>query len=100
MMAEVANILRRLALANHISWDIARQAHADLVALPVQLLPYAPLADRIFSLGPQLTCYDAWYVAVAERLQVPLATLDRRLARSPGAPCAFELPPPIASGGE
>ncbi len=100
MMAEAANILRRLALANQISWEITHQAHNDLVALPVQLLPYAPFFERIFSLGTQLTCYDAWYVAVAERMRGPLATLDRRLARSPGAPCAFALPPPIPSAGK
>jgi len=26
-----------------------------------------------------VTSYDAWYVAVAERFALPLATLDRRL---------------------
>jgi len=31
-----------------------------------------------------VTCYDGWYVAVAELLDAPLATLDGRLANSPG----------------
>jgi hypothetical protein len=31
---------------------------------------------------PYLTCYDAWYVALAEFLGVKLATLDARLARA------------------
>jgi predicted nucleic acid-binding protein len=38
--------------------------------------------------------YDAWYVALAERLDAPLVTLDRRLARTAGVRCEFILPPP------
>jgi predicted nucleic acid-binding protein len=40
-----------------------------------------------------LTCYDAWYVALAEFLGVRLATLNARLARAPGPRCGFRLPP-------
>lgn len=35
--------------------------------------------------------YDALYVALAVRLDVPLTTCDRRLANSPGLPCRVEL---------
>jgi len=40
-----------------------------------------------------VTCYDGWYVAIAELLDAPLATLDGRLANSPGPRCRFLLPP-------
>lgn len=90
---EAANVLRRLALAGQITREAAAQAHQDLLSRPVQLVPYAPFADRVLALVPQLTCYDAWHVAVEERLQAPLATLARRLAQSPAANCVFELPP-------
>jgi predicted nucleic acid-binding protein len=40
-----------------------------------------------------VSCYGEWYVAVAEVLGAPLATLDARLANSPGAHCRFLLPP-------
>jgi predicted nucleic acid-binding protein len=36
--------------------------------------------------------YDACYVALAEALQAPLATLDARLTRAQGLGCAFLLP--------
>jgi predicted nucleic acid-binding protein len=44
--------------------------------------------------GPaNLSCYDAWYVALAECLGVKLATLNARLAWAPGPCCGFLLPP-------
>jgi predicted nucleic acid-binding protein len=39
-----------------------------------------------------VSAYDAWYVALAEALDVPFATLDSRLARAPGPRCAFHVP--------
>ena len=35
---------------------------------------------------------DAWYVAVAESLGFPLATLDKRLVKSDGPKCEFLTP--------
>src|SRR5581483_6742011 len=93
MPVEAANILRRAALAGDLSDDIASLAHADLVALPAELFPYEPFATRIWELRGAVTAYDAWYVALAESLAVPLATLDGRLARAPGPRCRFLGPP-------
>ncbi len=90
---EAANVLRRAALAGDISDDVASLAHADLVALPVDLFPYEQFAGRIWELRGSVTAYDAWYVALAESLDVPLATLDGRLARAPGPRCRFLGPP-------
>jgi predicted nucleic acid-binding protein len=91
--AEVANIVRRAVAAGQISPDVASLAHADLHVLAVDLFPYAPFADRIWELRGNVTCYDAWYVALAEFLDCPLATLDGRLARASGPKCGFLLPP-------
>jgi predicted nucleic acid-binding protein len=93
MPAEVANTLRRAALAGEFSMDVASLAHAELMDLPVTLLPYEPFAARVWELRTNLTIYDAWYVAAAEALDAPIATLDGRLARAPGPRCAFETPP-------
>lgn len=90
--AEVANVVRRAALAGKITADAATLAHADLRALRVDLFPYEPFAGRIWELRGNVTCYDAWYVALAEYLGCPLATLDDRLARAPGLKCAIQLP--------
>jgi predicted nucleic acid-binding protein len=91
---EVANVLRRSALAGDISPDVAALAHADLTDLRIELLPYALVADRIWELREAVTAYDAWYVAVAEMLDASLATLDHRLASAPGPRCQFVLPDP------
>ena len=93
MPVEVANILRRAALAGDVSDDIASLAHADLVALAVELFPYDVLAERVWELRGAVTTYDGWYVALAESLKAPLATLDARLARAPGPRCRFIGPP-------
>jgi predicted nucleic acid-binding protein len=53
--------------------------------------PHAPLAARIWELRENLTAYDAAYVALAEVLDAPLLTTDRRLAQSPGVHAEVEL---------
>ena len=93
MPVEAANILRRAALAGDVSDDIASLAHADLLALTVELFPYDLLADRIWELRGAVTAYDGWYVALAESLKAPMATLDGRLTRAPGPRCSFIGPP-------
>lgn len=89
---EVGNILRRAALHGDVSEDIAALAHRDLLALRVALFPYAPFAPRVWELRQNLTAYDAWYVAIAEHLGVPLATLDARLSQVSGPRCEFMTP--------
>ena len=89
MPVEVASILRRALLAGQISADAASLAHADLVDMRVDLLPYEPFARRVWELRDNVTAYDAWYVALAEALGAPLATLDQRLLRAVGPKCKF-----------
>lgn len=93
MLAEAANVLRRRERAGELSSTVAASAHADLLRLPVELHGYHEIADRAWELRNTITIYDAWYVALAEALEVPLATLDLRLARAPGARCLFLTPP-------
>jgi predicted nucleic acid-binding protein len=93
MPVEVANILRRAVLAGDVSADVASLAHADLLDLRVEFFPYQPCATRVWELRENVTGYDGWYVAVAELLDAPLATLDDRLAKSPGPRCQFLSPP-------
>jgi predicted nucleic acid-binding protein len=92
MPVEVANILRRAVLKDDLSADSAALAHADLLALRIDLFPYGPFAARVWELRGNLTSYDAWYVALAETLDAKLATLDVRLSRSPGPRCLFAIP--------
>jgi len=93
MPVEAANILRRAVIAGDLSVDVATLAHDDLARLRVELFPYEPHAGRVWELRDNLTAYDAWYVAVAEALDAPMITLDRRVARATGPRCSFRLPP-------
>ena len=92
MTIEAASILRRAALAGDITADAASLAHADLLELRVELWPYAPLAERCWTLRDTVTVYDGTYVALAELLDAPLATLDKRLVAAPGPRCRFTTP--------
>jgi len=92
LLVEVASILRRAVAVGDLSDEVAALAHADLAALPVELFPYQPFAARVWELRANVTPYDAWYVAVAEAVGSPLATLDRRLSRAHGPTCVFDLP--------
>jgi predicted nucleic acid-binding protein len=92
MPIEAANILRRATLAGDLATDAAALAHGDLLALRLELFPYAPLAERCWQLREYVTTYDAAYVALAEQLDAPLATLDHRLAAATGPRCTFATP--------
>ena len=93
VLVEAANVLRRLELANVLSRLEATQAHQDLVLLDLQLVSYEPFAKRVWELRTNRSSYDAWYVAVAELADLPLATIDRKLASANGPKCEFLLPP-------
>jgi predicted nucleic acid-binding protein len=86
---ETANVLRRAVAAGEVSDDIATLAHGDLVDLRIDLFEYEPFASRVWELRGNLSAYDAWYVAVAEALDAPLATLDGGLVGAPGVRCRF-----------
>ena len=92
-LAEAVNILRRMEVSGRISSVNAVNAHAALFRYKIELYSYTPFAERIWELRGNLTIYDAWYVAIAESLDAPLLTLDRRLSRASGPRCEFITPP-------
>ena len=89
---EVTNIIRRLERAKEITGQEANAAYDDFMELDLYLHPFEPFSDRIWELRHNITSYDAWYVALAESLDLPLATLDSRLAVSNGPVCRFLTP--------
>ena len=60
--------------------------------LDIELFPFEPFASRIWELRHNVTSYDAWYFAVAEALNLPLATLNEPLSKSNGVTCKFLTP--------
>lgn len=92
ILVETSNVLRRLERARVISTIEANAAQRDLMRLDLELFPFSPFAGRVWELRGNVTAYDAWYVALAEALGCPLATLDRRLSRASGPRCSFVTP--------
>jgi len=90
--AEVTSAVRRLVAQGVLAPELGRTVLEDLDLLPVEPYPFLPFQDRVWQLRENLTAYDAWYVALAEAHDVPLATLDRRLSASPGPRCGFRTP--------
>jgi predicted nucleic acid-binding protein len=88
---EVAQVLRRYAGNGEIDGERGRAALADLADLPLQRYPHDFLLPRVWELRENLTAYDAIYVALAEALDAPLLTCDRRLATAPGHQARVEL---------
>ncbi|MDF1521310.1 MAG: type II toxin-antitoxin system VapC family toxin [Trueperaceae bacterium] len=92
MPAETTNALRKAVLARTASQEEAAIVLAELQDLRVVYYPFAPFMERVWELRAHVTSYDAWYVALAESLDAPLATIDRRLANATGARCRFLVP--------
>ena len=76
---EVAQVLRRYALAGELDSARGLEALDDLADLPLTRYPHDLLLPRIWELRRNLTAYDAAYVALAEALAAPLVTRDAAL---------------------
>lgn len=81
---ETVDVLRRLEQARRIAAAEACAASDDFRQLALELYPFDPFADRIWSLRHSVSGDHAWYVALGEVLNLRLATLDERLSRAEG----------------
>lgn len=89
--AEVGQALRRRVAARKLRDDHASAALSNLAGLPLRRIPHTGLLGRAWELRHNLSIYDGLYVALAERLQMPLLTLDGRLAKAAGASTRVEV---------
>ena len=81
---EVAQAVRRLASAGVVTDARGRATLELLQAMPLRRHVMAPLLPRIWVLRDNLSAYDASYVALAEALDCPLVTFDKRIASASG----------------
>ncbi|MGH8913791.1 MAG: type II toxin-antitoxin system VapC family toxin [Acidimicrobiia bacterium] len=80
LVFEVVAVFRRQVQQHGMNRDRAKSAIADLGDLPLEIFPALPLRARVWELRDNLTAADAFFVALAEQLDEPLATKDRHLA--------------------
>ena len=92
--AEVTSALRALVRGGALSPVRAGTALSDALAIRTLTYSFEPFARRAWELRANLTVYDAWYVALAERLDTELVTADKRLARAAGPRCPVRCPEP------
>jgi predicted nucleic acid-binding protein len=88
---EVAQVVRRYAAGGEIAGERGQAAVADLLDFPLRRYPHDVLLPRVWELRNNFTAYDAVYVALAEALDAPLLTRDKRLAASAGQVAKIEL---------
>jgi len=88
---EVAQVIRRYAAIGEIDAERGHAALVDLGDFPLRRYPHGLLLPRVWELRHNLTAYDAVYVALAETLDAPLLTRDRRLAAASGHDARVEL---------
>jgi predicted nucleic acid-binding protein len=88
--AEVLHGLRRLWLIRRVGDPEVAGAFENLRTRVIVRHPVLPLLDRMWAMRRNITAYDAGYVALAESLNLPLLTRDRRLAHSSGHAARIE----------
>jgi predicted nucleic acid-binding protein len=78
---ELLSVLRRYAIRGELNQLRAAEALAALADLRAVRYPVIELADAVWALRSELTAYDAAYLALAQRLDIALITLDKALAK-------------------
>jgi predicted nucleic acid-binding protein len=87
---EFVHALRRLVLERKITEARAEDGLVDFDSLSIRRYPHVQLRDRIWQLRANFSAYDAAFVALAEALEAPLVTIDKRLGRAASRLVAVE----------
>ena len=84
ILVETANALVNQGRFRGLELATARLLFANVLGLPLELVPESVLAADALVLAAELglSAYDALYVALAAGRDLPLLTADRRLAAS------------------
>jgi predicted nucleic acid-binding protein len=78
-------------LLGRLDRTAAEQAIDDLRDWPGERFGHRSLIERVWELRESVRGWDAFYVALAEVLDAPLLTADRRLGRVTGLRCPVEV---------
>ncbi len=95
--AEVTSALRGLLMTSKVAIRITRERAGEMLDdyadLPIERHVMQPLQRWVLELRDNFTAYDAFYVALAEALDLPLLTDDGKFARSTSQPTLIETWP-------
>lgn len=89
---EFLNTLRRLQRLRVVDDPDAWASVESLASLTIRRYPHEHLVRAVWELRHTLSAYDAAHVALAQALDVPLVTADRRLARAAASLCDVIAP--------
>lgn len=88
---ELLQSLRRQLRLKKITRARAAEAVDTLHELPVARIGHGQFLDRIWQLRDNLTAYDAAYVALAEAMEAPIWTRDRKYLGASGHRAVIEI---------
>lgn len=90
--ASVVAALREMVRRGLVTAGVARAAARRAGGMRARQYPFEPFLDRVWELRDSVTTYDAWYIALAESLDVPLVTADTRLRQAADPRCPVLSP--------
>lgn len=88
---EVVQGLRRCVRNQTIPISRAEENIDNLLGLEINRFPHILVLRRMWELRNTLSAYDALYVSIAETLEAPLLTCDRKLASAHGHRARVEV---------
>lgn len=88
---ETTSAIRGRLFGKKISLDRAEFALATLREMPIARAPWSQVAERAWALRDNMTPYDAAFVALAEQLDCPVVTTDRKFADCPVRRCEVRV---------
>jgi predicted nucleic acid-binding protein len=91
--AEALTVLRKFLARKEISDDHASTVMRRVMDAPIARISHRPLLADAWRMRHSVGGADALYLALAERLDAPLITCDKRLANSNGHEARIEWYP-------
>lgn len=88
---ETTSAIRGRLLGRKLSSERAEYALATLREMPIVRAPWSQVADRAWELRDNMTPYDAAFIALAEQLDCPVVTTDRKLENCPTRRCEVRV---------
>lgn len=78
---EITNVLRTACRRERLTAAVAQSMLRELGALPITVAPSVPIGSEVLALALRhdLSSYDAAYLDLALKLQLPIATSDAAL---------------------